>query len=330
MSADPSPPFAPLPPAAARADLPTLAMLELAGADAGDFLHGQLSSNVKALAVDAAHYASYNSAKGRMLATLIVWRRADDRYALVLAADLADTIRRRLAMFVMRAKVAVTAVARPLRGVLGANAAPVIAAALAPSLRVTGSPVPADAWSAWSSRCCAGATVLHLPDGRFLVDVDDALPDAIAALPVAGENVWRWCGVRAGVPVVTAVTSDKLIAQEANWELLGGVDFRKGCYPGQEIIARMQYLGRLKERLRGFHIDTAVVADGTALAAHDGTTAAGIIVNAAPSPTGGSDLLAVVRNELADVFGLAIDGVALSPRALPYAVPVLDNVRVKL
>jgi tRNA-modifying protein YgfZ len=330
MPAVHAPPFPPVPTAAVRADLTALAMLELAGADAGDFLHGQLSSNVKALAVDAAHYASYNSPKGRMLATLIVWRRAGDRYALVLALDLADMVRRRLAMFVMRAKVSVAVVARPLRGVLGAHAAQAVATALAPSLHVAASPAPADAWPAWTSRSADGASLLRLPDGRWLVDAGDALPAAIAALPVVEEDVWRWCGICAGVPVVTAATSDQLIAQQANWELLGGVDFRKGCYPGQEIIARMQYLGRLKERLHGFHIDSADVADGTPLAAGDGAASAGIVVNAAPSPVGGSDVLAVVRNDVAGASGFAIGGVALSPRALPYVVPVLDNVRVKL
>ena len=295
-------------------------MLELAGADAREFLHGQLSSNVKGLDVGIAHYASYNSPKGRMLATLIVWRRADDRFVLTLAADLADAIRKRLSMFVMRAKVSVAPLPRPLHGVLGAAAGRVIAAALASPPHDAGAPAPHDALAAWSSRSAGDTAILHLPDGRYLLDAGGALPPVVEALAVADERLWRWCGIRAGVPVVTAATSDRLIAQEANWELLGGVDFRKGCYPGQEIIARMQYLGRLKERLHAFHANTDTVADGTPVHGDGGATA-GIVVNAAPSPAGGSDLLAVVRSDLADAGGFALEGVALAPRALPYAVP---------
>lgn len=321
------PAFPPLPAAASRAALPALAMLELAGADAREFLHGQLSSNVKALDVGAAQYASYNSPKGRMLATLVAWRRADDRFVLVLAADLADAIRKRLSMFVMRAKVSVAPVSRTLHGVLGASAGQSIAAALAAAPRGAGAAAPGDALAAWSSRSAGDTTLLHLPDGRYLLDAEGALPPAIDALGVADESLWRWCGIRAGVPVVTAATSDRLIAQEANWELLGGVDFRKGCYPGQEIIARMQYLGRLKERLHAFHADAQRVADGTLVQAPG---ASGIVVNAAPSPDGGTDLLAVVRNDVADLHRLVVEGAALVPRALPYPVPALDNERVKL
>lgn len=314
-------PFPTLPYSVARTELSSLALIEVDGADAREFLHGQLSSDVRSLAVGGGHYTSYNSPKGRMLATLIVWRRSDDHFALILAADLADAIKKRLAMFVLRARVTIGIANRRLRGVLGGDAA-----------RALSTAIGAPAAAGFASLQCDGISALHLPDGRHIVDVDDALPAPLAAFPVVDEAAWCWWGIRAGVPVVTAATSDKLIAQSANWELLGGVDFRKGCYPGQEIIARMQYLGRLKERLQAFHAEAAAASLAAGLAVHASgrDEAVGTVVNAAPSPAGGSDLLAVVPIDAAGGEALCVAGIALAPRALPYAVPALENVRVKL
>jgi hypothetical protein len=222
-------------------------------------------------------------------------------------------------MFRLRAKVGLVVSTRRLWGVLGSEAARTVA-------MVSGSPVPV-----FASLQSGTAAALHLPDGRHLLDVGDVALPAITRIPVVDESAWRWCGIRAGVPVITAATSDRLVAQSANWELLGGVDFRKGCYPGQEIIARMQYLGRLKERLRAFHIDTQTAAiAGAPVTAAGRDAATGIVVNCAPSPGGGSDLLAVVQNEVADEDAMTVGGAALSPRALPYTVPVRENVRVRL
>jgi folate-binding protein YgfZ len=306
--------FPPLPAGARWTALPTLAALDARGPDARDFLHGQLSSDVRGLAVDAGQYATYNSPKGRMLATLVVWRRAPDHFTLVLAADLAAAMRKRLAMYVLRAKVTIEASPRPLFGVVGAAARETLAGAAA-----TFAGVRVD-----------GGDALALPDGRVLVEAagPDA-PAALAGLPAGDEALWRWAGIRAGVAQVGAATSDAIIAQAANVELVGGVDFHKGCYPGQEIIARMQYLGRLKERLRGFHMDGPVPVPGTPLYAADREEAAGSVVDAAPSPVGGVDLLAVTREDAVDA-PLSVDGRPLAARALPYAIPALANERVRV
>ncbi len=315
-----TPAFGPLPPGAHYVRVAPVAALDADGEDARTFLHGQLSSDVNALPAGAAQYASYNSPKGRMLATMIVWRRSETRYTLLLAPDVAAAIGRRLAMFVLRAKVALTASDRRYAGVLGADAARMIAP-------LAGAPAGGGG-AAWPSVQQDGLAILPLPDGRFVIDAEGPLPGAIEALPTAGASLWNWCGIRAGVPVITAATSDKLVAQSANWELVGGVDFRKGCYPGQEIIARMQYLGRLKERLRGFHTTAGAVAEGQSLETGEPGEAAGTVVNAADAPGGGIDLLAVVHNDALSRVTAA--GAPLAPRALPYAVPALENVRVKL
>jgi folate-binding protein YgfZ len=308
------PPFPPLPAEPRVTALAGLAALGAQGADARDFLHGQLSSDVRALAVGAAQYASYNSPKGRMLATMIVWRRAADRFTLVLAADLAAAVGKRLAMHVLRAKVAIAPSPWPLFGAVGRAARAALAG---------------DA-GAFAGVRIDGGEALALPDGRVLVASDgDGAPPPLAGMAAGDEALWRWAGIRAGVAHVTAATSDALIAQAANVELVGGVDFRKGCHPGQEIIARMQYLGRLKERLRGFHMAAPAPAAGAALHAAGRDEAMGTVVDAAPSPDGGVDLVAVTREDAVDA-PLTVDGRPLAPRALPYAIPALANERVRV
>ena len=127
------------------------------------------------------------------------------------------------------------------------------------------------------------------------------------------------------MPVVTAATQDAFVAQAANLDILGGIDFQKGCYTGQEIIARTQYLGRLKERTYLFHADAREVAAGERIfsAAFEGQPC-GTVVNAAPAPGGGSDLLAVLQIAAADEGDARLrapDGPRLAALPLPYAIP---------
>ncbi len=118
----------------------------------------------------------------------------------------------------------------------------------------------------------------------------------MAARPAASYDVWQWLTIRAGVPVVTAATQDAFVAQTANWDILGGIDFQKGCYTGQEIIARMQYLGRLKERAFLFHVDRSDVQPGERIFSEAfAGQPCGTVVNAAHAPGGGSDLLVVLQ-----------------------------------
>jgi folate-binding protein YgfZ len=315
----------PVPPGLFTCALPGLAVLQVSGADAASFLHSQLSSNVNALADGQGQYSSYNSPKGRMLATLVVWRQGDV-YRLILARDLAEAMRKRLAMFVLRSKVVLVAEAVALVGAYGDAARAGVAAWCG------NAPVP---WgSVQGTGSNAGTTALELPDGRILLlTADGSAAPVLRAAAAGDEATWTWLGIRAGVAWVTAATSDQLIAQSANWELVGGVDFKKGCYPGQEIVARMQYLGKLKERLRALHSSSPLVAPGAAIHVAGVEGSAGIVVNAAPAPGGGTDFLAVVRNTALDADALSVDGApdaAPTLLPLPYAVPALENVRVRL
>jgi folate-binding protein YgfZ len=145
-----------------------------------------------------------------------------------------------------------------------------------------------------------------------------------AVTPAAPPDFWRWLGIRAGVPVIVAATQDQFVLQAANWDLLGGVSFQKGCYTGQEIIARTQYLGRLKERMHLFHVDGPPPPPGTRLfGAVFGDQACGTVVDAAAAPESGSDLLAVLQMTALDgpLHVGAPDGPVLAPRPLPYSLP---------
>ena len=300
--------FAPDTPALTR---PHVAALGLEGPYAASFLHNQVSTDVEAMVPGAVRWTSYNSPKGRMLATLLLWRRSADGFVAFVASDLADALGKRLSMFVLRAHVKVTGLAGTVLGVGGPGARLAVENALG------GAPDPG------RGIALEGADVVATPDGRYLVraaaEGADALRERLA-LPEAASDRWDWLGIRAGVPSVTQATQDLFVPQTANYDLVGGVDFRKGCYPGQEIIARVQYLGRLKERLFAFHVDGDPPAPGSRVVA--GSDAVGAVVNAAAAPGGGSDLLAVVSWSAAAAGGLRTsDGAALTPLALPYAVP---------
>jgi folate-binding protein YgfZ len=173
-------------------------------------------------------------------------------------------------------------------------------------------------------------TLLGLAGSRFALVAPAANASAArsALKPFVRESdfaVWQWLTIRAGVPIVTATTQDAFVAQTANWDLLGGVDFQKGCYTGQEIIARTQYLGRLKERTFLFHARVTDIAAGTRLYSPVfADQPCGTVINAAPAPGGGSDLLAVLQLAAAERDDTRLgepSGPVLERLPLPYPIP---------
>ena len=204
------------------------ALLSISGDDATAFLHGQFTNDVESLAVGAGQWNGWCSPKGRLLATFLLVRRAEG-FLMMLPAELAPAIAKRLAMFVLRSKVTIrdATASHALWGVAGAGA--VQAARKAADLVV-----PIDATRALAI-AAAGATLDGVPAGT----TDD----------------WALAMIHAGIPVITAATQDAFVPQMANFELVGGVSFRKGCYPGQEIVARTQYRGILKRRMARAHVE---------------------------------------------------------------------------
>jgi folate-binding protein YgfZ len=300
-------------------DLAPLAVLEIAGADAATFLQGQFSNDVRDLSPTTWQHTSYNSPKGRMLATLVLWG-DEGGFRALLPADIADPVRKRLAMYVLRSRVTVsdrTDMYTRL-GLAGPTAAVIVR----------------EVWRDAPARGAvlrAGATcVLGLEHDRFVVVTPPEDAPALRSrftthAQTADFTTWEWLTLRAGIPVITRATQDLLVAQAANLDALGGISFEKGCYTGQEIIARTQYLGRLKERLSVWHADAHAIAAGTRLySAVFGDQACGTVVNAAQSPNGGIDLVAVVQTaavEAGDVRLGSLEGPQLQRLPLPYALP---------
>lgn len=291
-----------------------LALIEAVGEDAKAFLHGQFTSDINHLAADQVQHSAWCTAKGRMQASFLVWR-AGDAYQLALAADLEAASLKRLQMFVLRAKVKLVALSdsRALVGIAGPQAAEALADA--------GLPCPAAPMTTVSSDM---ATVIAIEANRYIVSLtqDSAATLwqklSIKARP-AGLPVWRWLDIQAGFPLVTAATKEEFVPQMADFEKLGGISFHKGCYPGQEIVARTQYLGKVKRHLFRVKSDQVLLA-GTDLHSPDNPDqASGMIVSASPSPTGGFEALAVVQSNFAENLHLGsregpkIEAVAVNP-----------------
>ena len=144
-----------------------------------------------------------------------------------------------------------------------------------------------------------------------------------SATPV-GAPVWDWLRLNAGIPMIVAATQEQFVPQMVNLEAIGGVSFQKGCYPGQEIVARSQYLGKLKRRMFLAHVEAEAAPGDSLYSADIEGQATGTVVNAAPAPDGGFDVLAVAQVESANAQTLHLksaDGAALVLKPLPYALP---------
>jgi tRNA-modifying protein YgfZ len=244
-----------------RARLTRYGLLSVSGSDARAFLHAQLTNDIEHLAADQAALAGWCSAKGRLLASFLVIP-AEEGFLLQLARDLAAPVAKRLAMFVLRAKVKVADVSDAWEqfGLWDAD---------------VGTP-----GVAWSGRV---ATV-QVGERRFV----QLAPAGELKEPVnAHEAQWTLQEIRAGRPLITSATQDQFVPQMVNFEQIGGVDFKKGCYPGQEIVARAQYRGQVKRRMVRITAPAGVALQPGA------EFNGGTVVDVAPGE-GGSELLAVV------------------------------------
>ena len=252
--------------------LPFFGVAEVSGADAAEFLHSQLSNHILDLQPGEACFATYNSPRGRVLANMLVLRRAD-RFLLVMAADLLDATIKRLRMFVLRSKTVLhTDRAWQVYGQSGAD---------------TGADAAALKFAAEEDD--NGLITLVLAGGNRILLSTAPLPDADH--PAAAE-AWQAAEILQGRPWISQPTVESCVAQMLNQHLLGGVHFKKGCYPGQEIIARAQYRGQVR---RGMAVcrSTQPVAVGSKVEA-DGEEV-GIVINSA-AYDGAVVLLAVIKH----------------------------------
>ncbi len=302
-------------------DLAQFGVIKVNGDEAHSFLQNLLSCDINKVTATQAQLGSLNTAKGRMLATMLIWKNGDD-YFLHLARDLAETIRKKLAMYVLRAKVKISDASDEIicLGVSGAAAASVLQ-------KQFGAIPEAPLQTLQHEQLI----LIRSGETRFQLNMPAALAPALwtqlttLARPV-GSPCWDWLNIRAGIPVVTAATQEQLVLQMSNLDLLGGVSFKKGCYPGQEIVARMHYLGHLKRRTYLAHIDTDIApqANDPLFSSDYAEQGSGNILNVAAAPDGGYDVLATLHISTVDsghvVHCRAADGPTLTIQPLPYSL----------
>lgn len=305
--------------------LSDLSLIQVSGDDAANYLHNQLSNDIEHLGMDEARLAAYCTPKGRMLASFMVWK-ASAGIFLQLSSSIQASVQKRLQMFVMRAKAKLSHVSEEyvMLGLGGAEAGNVL--------------------QQWFPQLPAKDFAKVENEAGTLIKTFDAFGHAryqwivkIAILetywPVLQEqlmpvdtSVWRRSEIMAGIPRIIDKTQEQFVPQMVNFELIGGINFKKGCYPGQEIVARSQYLGKLKRRMAIATIPSAEVSAGMEVfAEHDQNQPCGMIVNAEPSAAATS--ICLVELKVADQEGGKVNlgsshGLPLSFLPLPY--PMLD------
>ena len=316
----------PYSPASGLTLLSDITVISVTGADTVSFLQGQLTNDIKALAVGSACLAGYCTPKGRLLATMLVLKTATDgqeSLLLIVPAELQEALQKRLQMFIMRAKVSLTNLSptTAIWGISGAECAQQFAPWF-PTL-------PAEQYSFISN---ASGTLLRMSDvsqvPRYqwitdLLQTHQLSSDLRTQLPDLPLHAWNRAEIHAGIPHIGLQTQEKFVPQMINYELLGGVSFKKGCYPGQEIVARTHYLGKQKRRMVLANIADSNVCSGMEVFASDDLSQpCGMIVNAQPDDAGGSDCLIEIKSILLNQVPVQLSsGAVCHWLELPYALP---------
>jgi hypothetical protein len=294
--------------------LPHLGVIQAQGEDAANFLHNQLSNDVLLLPVGQSRLAAFCSAKGRMQASFVVIKTAPDTVLLVVSLDLLAQTLKRLSMFVLRAKVKLSDATGQWQmcGLLGDSAHAVLSEA-----------------NPWQTASAAGAHAVALYPavlGEIQVPRVLWLGAPSEARPAGAElstEVWGWAEVMGGVTLVTQPLFEAFVPQMLNYESVGGVNFKKGCYPGQEVVARSQFRGTLKRRTALVHSPVALIAGQDVFTPADPEQPCATVVLSAAKPDGqGFDALVsgTLESMQAGWRVGSADGEALEMLPLPYAL----------
>jgi len=296
-------------------DLSDIAIIRACGADALAFLNSQLTNDLGSLGADHHMLAAYCEPKGRVITLFRIWRDGED-LLLMMPAGLVQPVVERLRRYVLRAKVSLTTDESLIAfGFVG----PETRAALGATSTVGPDQI-------FRSNRFTALAVPGITERFLLVAVYSARQELWEHLhrkaSCAGTRIWRWHDIQAGLPTVLTATSEAFVPQMLNLDQLGGISFAKGCYPGQEIVARMHYLGKLKQRLYRLSVSTdKAPPPGTKIYAPDhGEQAVGTVVTAVSVEAGRVDLLAVVQIASAADDSIVLgrpDGPRLKVESLP-------------
>ena len=292
-------------------------MLRVTGADAAGFLHSQLSSDIRGLTSGCLRLTSYSDARGRLLAVMSVLA-DEDGFLLELPDDRLEPVAAQLRRFVLRARVEIedASPAWSAFGLAGPSVADAVERRLQCRAPAAGEWVALDGGVGLAGVPAGGGRWLAFGPQQHL----HALWQRFDGLPTAAAECWDVLDIKSGIPSVHAETAGRFVAQMVNLDCLGALDFRKGCYPGQEVIARTRYLGRIKRRmfpLRAPSAERLPAPGGSVLDSATGDSV-GELVRAAPDPAGGVLCLAVLRLEAADAPLALDDGSAATRLDPPY------------
>jgi folate-binding protein YgfZ len=300
-------------------------VIDVTGDDAATFLHSQLTNDTQHLDAANARLAGYCSPKGRLLASFLTWR-TGETIRLLVSKEIQPAVQKRLSMFVLRAKAKLVDASADLAVVA-------LAGDVRPALSHVFDAIPDGVHVQVDG---PAGSLIHVPDAagrlRYLwigpkADVEARLPLLEGKLARVSPAVWDWLDIRAGEPRITRPVVEQFVPQMINFDVLGGVNFRKGCYPGQEVVARSQYRGTIKRRTSLANVagELANVAAGAELFhSDDPGQPCGMVVNAASAPEGGIDMLVEIKLaalETGSVHLGAADGPALAFLPLPYSLP---------
>ncbi len=289
--------------------LPHLGIIRVEGEDAAQFLHSQLTQDFALLGLGQARLTAFCSAQGRMQASFIGFKRSANEILLICSRDLLERTLKRLSMFVLRAKAKLNDATDSfvLQGLAG-EAVSAVGTAQVP----------------WVCESLGEARLIHLypTDGTaralWLAPADTPAPQGIA-LPHA---TWLWGEVMSGVATLSAPVFEAFVPQMLNYESLDGINFKKGCYPGQEVVARSQFRGAIKRRAYLAHTTVPVTAGQEVFDTADTSQPCGLVAQAAATPDaagGGFDAIVVVQTAHAQARLQASD-TALELRPMPYAL----------
>lgn len=304
-------------------DLSYLGLIEVSGEDKKTFLQGQLTNDINAISSSLSHLSGLCTPKGRLRTLLSIFAHGDKLY-LQLPMPLLEETLKRLKMFVMMSKVELLNVSDSIIkiGVFGNKAAN--------SLKKNGFTIPVETNMVTENN---GIQLIRLSGDTPRFECIGA-SEKIQALwetlqtkaQLLNSSHWRLLDIQAGIPNVFATSKETFIPQMLNLQILNGINFKKGCYTGQEVVARMQYLGKLKRKMYRAHCDTEECPLPGALlhsASSKSAQGAGNIVDAQRSPGGGIDLLAVITTEAIENNDIFLDEAMLSPviiQQLPYSL----------
>jgi tRNA-modifying protein YgfZ len=304
-----------------------LGVIRAVGEDAASFLQGQLTQDVLALGPHEARLAAFCNAKGRMQASFVVWKSGAQEVLLVCSRDLLAQTLKRLSMFVLRAKVKLLDASADfeLFGLAGSGSENW----QGPSGSAIDS-IAANARIHWATADFEGGKLVFLHPGDGVSRALWCAPAGTPApdLPVLAAGWWEWLEVRAGIAPVTLPIFEAFVPQMLNYESVGGVSFKKGCYPGQEVVARSQFRGTLKRRAYLVHAYSALAVGSEVFHTGDPTQPCGMVAASAANPAGGFDAIVSMQTAAAGAgSGLLTaggpQGAALALLPLPY--PLLDD-----